>query len=67
MFYELLGIDADTIRPVARQNQVLVQMINMMSPQLIHEAKSKGISVPEELEDVVDAAYRHVEEAMEED
>lgn len=54
LLFKVLGIDSDTLNPKAARNKVLIQMINMMSPQLIHEAKGSGVQIPAEIEEAVE-------------
>lgn len=54
LLLRVLGIDSETLNPAAQRNKTLIQMINMMSPQLIHEAKGSGVPVPKEIEDAVE-------------
>lgn len=60
--YNMVGFGVDRAMPVGKQSQVFIQMLSLMGPQVAAEAKRRGLPVSSELQDIINAQYRVIEQ-----
>lgn len=60
MLYDITGLDSGALIRVSRRNKVLVQMLEMLAPQLRSIAEDRNIT-KSPVEEFIDAQYEEVE------
>jgi hypothetical protein len=61
-FYEILGFGAEATMPVSRQNQIFIQIMNLMGPQVEAEAARRGLPSGSSLQDIVEGEFAEMED-----
>lgn len=65
--YAAVGFGKDEAPPVSKQNQVFMQMLDMMAPQVAAEATRRGLPVSSTIKDVVAEDFAKVMARLEEE
>lgn len=64
LYYELIGFTPESRLPGGHRNQVIVNTLNLLAPQIASQAEERGLNVPQIITDAVEADYKVVDDYL---
>jgi hypothetical protein len=60
-FYNMIGLSRESVMPVGRRNQILIETLNILAPQVAARAEERGLEIPQGIARLLDEGTDVVE------